>query len=191
MTKTAPPVEEDAIISPVFLREKRKGTGKWRLIIDLRHLNQFCTHMTPHMEYLWQIEEILEEQDWMVTIDISEAFHNISIAESARKYFYFRIPAKEGSNEFQYYQCSALPFGFCQSPAIFGALMDVLAKKMRRMKVRVTPGEAFEDVIVGNTKTSCDSGFPASVGWDPVTGGTPHTPRTTSHHTSHHKSHHA
>ena len=33
------------------------------------------------------------------------------------------------------------------------------------------PGEAFEDVSEGNTKTSCDKGFPARKGgWDPVTG---------------------
>ena len=33
------------------------------------------------------------------------------------------------------------------------------------------PGEAFESVTSGNTKTSCDTGFPASnTGWDAVTG---------------------
>jgi len=32
------------------------------------------------------------------------------------------------------------------------------------------PGEAFYDVTVGNSKTSCSTGFPAIEGWDPVTG---------------------
>mmetsp|Transcript_44113 Transcript_44113/g.86261 ORF Transcript_44113/g.86261 Transcript_44113/m.86261 type:complete len:565 (-) Transcript_44113:202-1896(-) len=32
------------------------------------------------------------------------------------------------------------------------------------------PGEAFQDITDGNTKTSCDNGFPAAKGWDPVTG---------------------
>jgi tripeptidyl-peptidase-1 len=32
------------------------------------------------------------------------------------------------------------------------------------------PGEAFEDITAGNSKTSCDNGFPASAGWDPDTG---------------------
>jgi len=32
------------------------------------------------------------------------------------------------------------------------------------------PGEAFEDVTSGNSKTSCDNGFPSAKGWDPVTG---------------------
>jgi len=32
------------------------------------------------------------------------------------------------------------------------------------------PGEAFQDVVDGNTATSCDNGFPAANGWDPVTG---------------------
>jgi len=32
------------------------------------------------------------------------------------------------------------------------------------------PGEAFQDVTEGNTKTSCSTGFPATKGWDPNTG---------------------
>eukprot|EP00041_Stephanoeca_diplocostata_P039946 m.1638211 g.1638211 ORF g.1638211 m.1638211 type:complete len:561 (-) comp27282_c0_seq1:102-1784(-) len=32
------------------------------------------------------------------------------------------------------------------------------------------PGSAFQDVTQGNTKTSCDNGFGATQGWDPVTG---------------------
>lgn len=32
------------------------------------------------------------------------------------------------------------------------------------------PGEAFEDVTQGNSKTTCNNGFPATVGWDPNTG---------------------
>ena len=32
------------------------------------------------------------------------------------------------------------------------------------------PGAAFEDVTKGNSKTSCETGFPAAQGWDPVTG---------------------
>jgi len=32
------------------------------------------------------------------------------------------------------------------------------------------PGVAFQDVTDGNSKTSCDNGFPAVKGWDPVTG---------------------
>lgn len=32
------------------------------------------------------------------------------------------------------------------------------------------PNGAFQSVTQGNTKTSCDSGFPAAAGWDPVTG---------------------
>eukprot|EP00930_Biecheleria_cincta_P007647 TRINITY_DN10888_c0_g4_i1.p1 TRINITY_DN10888_c0_g4~~TRINITY_DN10888_c0_g4_i1.p1 ORF type:complete len:576 (-),score=113.37 TRINITY_DN10888_c0_g4_i1:73-1800(-) len=32
------------------------------------------------------------------------------------------------------------------------------------------PGEAFESVPEGNSKTSCDNGFPSAAGWDPNTG---------------------
>lgn len=32
------------------------------------------------------------------------------------------------------------------------------------------PGEAFFDITSGNSKTSCDNGFPAVKGWDPTTG---------------------
>eukprot|EP00750_Incisomonas_marina_P021692 INCI4631.1.p1 GENE.INCI4631.1~~INCI4631.1.p1 ORF type:complete len:605 (-),score=107.53 INCI4631.1:134-1885(-) len=32
------------------------------------------------------------------------------------------------------------------------------------------PGEAFQDIPTGNSKTSCSNGFPATSSWDPVTG---------------------
>ena len=32
------------------------------------------------------------------------------------------------------------------------------------------PGAAFQDVTKGNTKTTCDNGFPATRGWDAATG---------------------
>mmetsp|Transcript_15252 Transcript_15252/g.22779 ORF Transcript_15252/g.22779 Transcript_15252/m.22779 type:complete len:177 (-) Transcript_15252:317-847(-) len=32
------------------------------------------------------------------------------------------------------------------------------------------PNEAFEEVTEGNSKTSCDNGFPSTKGWDPNTG---------------------
>jgi len=32
------------------------------------------------------------------------------------------------------------------------------------------PGEAFESILEGNSKTSCDNGFPSAAGWDPNTG---------------------
>ena len=44
------------------------------------------------------------------------------------------------------------------------------------------PGAAFEDVTKGNSKTSCESGFPATVGWDPTTGwGRPVWPGLLAH----------
>ncbi|CAK0910200.1 unnamed protein product [Prorocentrum cordatum] len=45
-----------------------------------------------------------------------------------------------------------------------------------------SPGEAFESVTSGNTKTSCETGFPAGQGWDPVTGwGRPKWPGLLAH----------
>jgi subtilase family serine protease len=32
------------------------------------------------------------------------------------------------------------------------------------------PSKAFQDIVTGNSQTSCDNGFPATTGWDPVTG---------------------
>lgn len=44
------------------------------------------------------------------------------------------------------------------------------------------PGAAFEDVTRGNSKTSCNNGFPATRGWDPTTGwGRPVWPGLLTH----------
>ena len=44
------------------------------------------------------------------------------------------------------------------------------------MAAQKYPGESFQDITEGNTKDTCagkgcDNGFPATQGWDPVTGG--------------------
>jgi len=44
------------------------------------------------------------------------------------------------------------------------------------------PGEAFFDILEGNSRTSCDNGFPCTPGWDPVTGwGSPLWPGLLKH----------
>ena len=45
-----------------------------------------------------------------------------------------------------------------------------------------SPGEAFVDVVGGNTSRTCDNGFLATKGWDAVTGwGTPTWPGLVKH----------
>lgn len=47
------------------------------------------------------------------------------------------------------------------------------------------PGEAFVDILEGNSQTSCNNGFPCAPGWDPVTGwGSPLWPGLLKHFSS-------
>ena len=47
--------------------------------------------------------------------------------------------------------------------------LGFLGPRLYKMNMKY-PGDAFEDITKGNTKTSCPTGFPAVKGWDPVTG---------------------
>ncbi|GAB5373150.1 hypothetical protein AAMO2058_001725500, partial [Amorphochlora amoebiformis] len=47
--------------------------------------------------------------------------------------------------------------------------LGFLGPRLYQMHERF-PGESWEDITEGNTNTSCDNGFSASVGWDPLTG---------------------
>ena len=60
-----------------------------------------------------------------------------------------------------------------QIPEAISVKFNQLVYEKKRSGIDVITlslGEAFFDILKGNTKTSCDTGFGCTNGWDPVTG---------------------
>ncbi|KAJ1087084.1 hypothetical protein NDU88_000278 [Pleurodeles waltl] len=74
----------------------------------------------------------LNKEDWMVCVDLQDAYFHIPILKSRRKYLGFVV----GS---QHYQFAVLPFGLTSAPRVFTKVMAVVAANLRRKGIAVFP----------------------------------------------------
>ena len=83
---------------------------KWRQILDLSKLNLFLTTSTFKMETSETIRLSLQKGEWVTSLDFSDAYFHIPIAQSSRKYLMFHLNKVN-------YQFTSLPF--CLTMALF------------------------------------------------------------------------
>ena len=68
-----------------------KATGGWRPIIDLSHLNRFVAVTKFKMETVQSVILSVRPDDWMVSIDLKDAYLQVPIHPESRKYLRFVI----------------------------------------------------------------------------------------------------
>ena len=113
----------DRFVSKAFLVPK--PGGKWRLVVDLRHLNSFCRSSTTRFETLRKLKRMMNKGDWMVSFDLQDGYHCISIHPDFRKYMTFQLPGGE------LIQMAGLSFGWNNSPHVFCHVMKVMVRALR------------------------------------------------------------
>jgi ribonuclease HI len=116
------------VISRVFPVPRKDG--RIRMVINLRTINPFVPPIYFKMEGLRTVRSLLQQNDFMVKIDLEEAFHHVSIHPNAQRYFRFRWAGVV-------YQWLAMPFGYRDAPRTFTRLMRVIAKEARARGLRV------------------------------------------------------
>ncbi|XP_049870314.1 uncharacterized protein LOC126369793 [Pectinophora gossypiella] len=126
-------LEKPAQITPSFLSKMfiaPKSNGGLRPIFDLRGLNRFVHskhfQLIPHAS----VPEFLQKEDWMVKIDMSNAYFHVPIAEAHR--CYLRLVYNG-----ELLQMSSLPFGLASAPRTFAALTNWIAEILRSRGIRV------------------------------------------------------
>ena len=105
-----------------------KPNGKFRLVIDLRFLNQHCQAWKCRFEGLSTLRRLAQQGDWMFSFDLQDGYHHIPIAQEHRKYFQFALDLGDGP---QYFHCAALPFGWLNSPYVFTKCMRPMVAHLR------------------------------------------------------------
>lgn len=119
---------ETQIVSPVFLKEK--GSGKYRLILDLSNLNKTLPKEEKFkMENLAMGLELLDEGAYMTKIDLADAFFSIRVKPSERKYLRFRV----GN---QLWEFCRMPNGYCRAPRKFTKLMKAFMAYIRQRGIK-------------------------------------------------------
>ena len=128
-------------VSPISVVPKKNKD--FRLIIDLRHLNTFCSKDSIVYEDIKTVIHTLEPNDYLITTDIKNGFHHVGIHPSHQTYlgFYF---------EGDFYTWQVLPFGACFSPYYFSKILRPVVRYLRQNDLR-TVGYV-DDFILGESE---------------------------------------
>ena len=116
--------EEGEFISPIFLRDK--GDGSYRLILNLKKLNENMERQHFKMDTIHTVINLLTPNCFMAGIDLKDAYFTVPIDEESIKYFKF-------IHEDELYAFLGLPNGYCHGPRIFTKMMKPVISTLRLM----------------------------------------------------------
>ena len=89
-----------------------KPDGSFCPSIDLKVLNQYLEVPSFKMEILFSIAAVLPPREWMIKIDLKDAYPHIIVPPNIHKYFRLVVNSVT-------YQFRALPFGLFTTPREF------------------------------------------------------------------------
>jgi hypothetical protein len=116
-----------------------KKTGDLRPVIDLRSLNQYVRYQHFKMENLDLVKSLVRRNDYMVSIDLNQAFYHVPLAPSQKPFFAFDFLGKR-------YCFRCLPFGLTSSPRIFTKVLKPLIKLIRAKGIRIVA--YLDDILI-------------------------------------------
>ena len=116
------------VLSSLFLREKKDGSQ--RPILNLRNLNKHIPYLHFKMESLKSVKDLMKKDDWMIKIDLKDAYFTVPLGEDSRKFVRFPWKGK-------LYQFLCLCFGLGPAPRLFTKLLKVPISLLRRIMIRL------------------------------------------------------
>ena len=97
------------------------GGGGWRPVIDLLALNGFVTLTKFQMETMASVFGSIWKGDWMLSIDLKDAYFQIPVHPESRPFLRFCL-------EGWVYQFRALCFGLSMAPQVFTRVFALVSK---------------------------------------------------------------
>jgi hypothetical protein len=119
---------QEGFVSNLFLVPK-KGGGQ-RPVINLKSLNQFVKYEHFKMENIHMLRNLLKKDDYLVKIDLKDAYFTVPIWVNHQKFI--RFLWKENLYEF-----ACLPFGLVSAPRVFTKVMKPVIGLLRQLGIRV------------------------------------------------------
>ena len=104
--------------SRLFLVEK--ATGRWLLVVDLSHLNEFILQTPFKMETVASVLLSVQEGAFLASIDLKDSYFQISVHQSLRKLLRFLSGGVV-------YQFKALCFGLSTAPQVFTRVFEAVS----------------------------------------------------------------
>ena len=118
---------EGEFVSQIFLVPKKDHTQ--RPVINLKPLNRFIAKQRFKMEGAHVLKDLLQSGDWMVSIDLKDAYQSVPMWREHRKLLRFRWDG-------QLYQFQCLPFGLCSAPRTFTKILKPVLALLRQNGIR-------------------------------------------------------
>lgn len=118
----------DGFLSTLFLVPKKDG-GQ-RPVVNLKNLNSFVE--VPHfkMEGIHTLKSLVARGDWLVKIDLKDAYFSIPIDQAHRRFLCFQFGE-------QIYQFNCLPFGLTSAPWVFTKTLKPAVALGRELGMRL------------------------------------------------------
>ena len=119
-----------AVLNPLSVSIQK--SGKKRLILDLRHVNQYrylfeskfrCKDMSI-------VREVLDAGDFMFSFALKSGYHHVEIFRGHRQYLSFSWTFSSSHTRLLHF-FSVLPFGISSAPYLFTKILKPLVKKWR------------------------------------------------------------
>ena len=140
-----PAPQSPGFYSRLFLVQK--ASGSWRPIIDLSTLNDYITSSHFHMETPQSVLRSIRPGDWMISLDLQDAYLQVPVHHDSRRYLRFVVAGKS-------YQFRVLCFGLTTAPQVFTRIMATVSAILHRYGVRML--RYLDDwLILASTELAC------------------------------------
>ena len=140
-----PAPQSPGFYSRLFL--VKKALGSWRPIIDLSTLNGFITSSRFHMETPRSVLNSIRPGDWMISLDLQDAYLQVPVHHDSRRYLRFVVDGKT-------FQFRVLCFGLTTAPQVFTRIMAPVSAILHRHGVRML--RYLDDwLILASSKIAC------------------------------------
>ena len=103
---------------------------KLRLVIDLRHVNNFLVRFRFRYEDLPSLSQVLEEGHWFFTWDLKSGYHHVDICLEHQGYLGF---SWQFNGVLRYFTFTVLPFGLSSTCFCFTKLLHPLVSRWHSM----------------------------------------------------------
>lgn len=145
--------EVPQFVSSYFL--VKKSDESYRLVLNLKKLNEFITTTHFKLEDGRTAEKLISRNNFLVKLDLENAYFLIPIDESSSKYLRFIL-------EGQYFEFLCLPFGLNVAPYIFIKVLRPVVNHLR--KKGFTSVIYLDDILLkASSKQECVDSAKASI----------------------------
>ena len=109
---------------------QQSGDGQRRAVVNLKALNNFVCSEHFKMEGLHNLPHLIQTGDYMIKLDLKDAYLQIPIHQDHQHFLQFQWMEKT-------YQFLCLPFGLTSSPRVFTKVLKPLVGILRQMGIRL------------------------------------------------------